>query len=151
MAEIILTSRGEHRASKGRLGCKRTMLSVARLGRSSPALAYLKEIEMKRISEEQFQEWCGSHQIKGCGKRVTMCEIECRPIAQLESCEKEYEVMLVTKNMEINTLQAVIREIFEEIENEMFDIYGGILKCREGTWEKAYKDWQVLKQKWGVE
>ncbi len=33
------------------------------------------------ISDDEFAEWCGSHQIKGCGKTRTMCEDYCRPIA----------------------------------------------------------------------
>jgi len=48
--------------------------------------------------------------------------------------------------------QKVVREMISRIEKKMFDIadsrlgMGGILKLREGTFRKAYKDWQVLKK-----
>ncbi len=34
------------------------------------------------MTQGQFEEWCGSHQVKGCGKTRTMCEDSCRPMAQ---------------------------------------------------------------------
>ena len=46
------------------------------------------------------------------------------------------------------------REIFEEIERVMIDIapskwrIGGVLLLREGTFQKANKDWQALKEKY---
>lgn len=36
------------------------------------------------MTQEAFDEWCGSHQIKGCGKKRDMCETVCRPLAQAE-------------------------------------------------------------------
>ena len=59
--------------------------------------------------------------------------------AQLEADQKEHD--------------AIVREIFEEIEKEMFDIADsrsgitGILKLREGTFRKAYTEWQAFKKK----
>ncbi len=33
------------------------------------------------ITQDEFEEWCGAHQVKSCGRRRTMCEDYCRPLA----------------------------------------------------------------------
>ncbi len=33
--------------------------------------------ELPKLSQDEFEEWCGSHQVKGCGQRVTMCDDQC--------------------------------------------------------------------------
>ena len=41
--------------------------------------ALLSLVETKEV----FEEWCGSHQIKGCGRTRDMCETVCFPLAQI--------------------------------------------------------------------
>ena len=33
------------------------------------------------LTEDEFEEWCGSHQVRGCGRTKTMCEDYCRPLS----------------------------------------------------------------------
>ncbi len=42
------------------------------------------ERELPKLSQGEFEEWCGSHRIKGCGRTRTMCEDYCRGLAFIE-------------------------------------------------------------------
>ena len=35
------------------------------------------ERELPKLTQDEFEEWCGSHQIRGCGLRKAMCEDYC--------------------------------------------------------------------------
>ena len=42
------------------------------------------ERELPKLSLCEFEEWCGNHTIKGCGRTKTMCEDYCHPLALIE-------------------------------------------------------------------
>ena len=43
------------------------------------------------IGDDNFEEWCGSTQVKGCGKIKDMCEKTCRFLAQRDADLKWYK------------------------------------------------------------
>ncbi len=48
-------------------------------------------MKLKSMSTDDFLKWCGNHRVKGCGKTRTMCDIECRPRAQLDCNQKQVD------------------------------------------------------------
>ncbi len=45
----------------------------------------MTEKEVPEITQDEFEEWCGSHHVRGCGGKRTMCEDYCRPLAALDT------------------------------------------------------------------
>ncbi|KKK67360.1 hypothetical protein LCGC14_2954830 [marine sediment metagenome] len=77
------------------------------------------------MSQDEFEEWCGSHQIKGCGKTRTMCKDYCRPLAQAE----------ITGDI---AYKAGIREVVGFV--NMFELID----------EDCKDEWQAKLKEWGL-
>ena len=40
--------------------------------------------ELPNVTKGEFEEWCGSHFVKGCGKVQNMCDDYCRTLARID-------------------------------------------------------------------
>ncbi len=78
----------------------------------------LEELKEKaRLTDEKFLEWCGSHQVKGCGKAKDMCETVCRPQAQVDKalqtfiqfCEANRIVQLGNDGLSFRSVSEVLK------------------------------------------
>ena len=54
--------------------------------------------ELPWMSREEFMEWCGSQQIKGCGSKRNMCDDYCRGLAQIGKAGYEAVEDLIEKD-----------------------------------------------------
>ncbi len=51
---------------------------------SAKGVVIKAEMELPNVTKGEFEEWCGSHFVKGCGKVQNMCDDYCRTLARID-------------------------------------------------------------------